>query len=246
MHCLFEQSGTFKNEFIKFGFAAYDYDILNNYGQTDYQIDLFAEIENGYSGKPSIFDRIAETDLIMAFFPCTRFECQCSMNFRGDGSQMLKWDDEKKLKYDLFLFDGLSKNYKAITKMALIAIKRNFKLIIENPANKPHFLTSYWALKPKIIDKDRRLDGDRQRKPTQYWFIGFDPKQNFVMEATEYTQSRRHESLPPNSPLRSEIHPQYANRFIRRYILDGQEEETKDDQINIFDFLKGENNETDD
>ena len=46
-HCLFEQSGTFKNEFKKLGVDAYDYDILNDYGQTDYQIDLFAEIEGG-------------------------------------------------------------------------------------------------------------------------------------------------------------------------------------------------------
>ena len=46
-YCLFEQSGTFKNEFKKLGIEAYDYDILNDYGETDYQIDLFAEIEGG-------------------------------------------------------------------------------------------------------------------------------------------------------------------------------------------------------
>ena len=46
-HCLFEQSGTFKNEFKKLGIDAYDYDILNDYGQTDYQVDLFAEIRGG-------------------------------------------------------------------------------------------------------------------------------------------------------------------------------------------------------
>ena len=46
-HCLFEQSGTFKNEFKKLGIEAYDYDILNEYGQTDYQLDLFAEIVGG-------------------------------------------------------------------------------------------------------------------------------------------------------------------------------------------------------
>lgn len=49
-HCLFEQSGTFKNEFKKLGIEAYDYDILNEYGQTDYQLDLFAEIRGGTRG----------------------------------------------------------------------------------------------------------------------------------------------------------------------------------------------------
>lgn len=39
--CFFEQSGTFKNEFIKLGIPAVDLDIQNNFGQTDYVIDLF-------------------------------------------------------------------------------------------------------------------------------------------------------------------------------------------------------------
>ena len=51
-HCLFEQSGTFKNAFKKNGIEAFDYDILNNFGETDYQIDLFKEIEGGMSTSP--------------------------------------------------------------------------------------------------------------------------------------------------------------------------------------------------
>ena len=35
VHCFFEQSGTFKNEFIKLGIHAEDYDIQNNFRQTD-------------------------------------------------------------------------------------------------------------------------------------------------------------------------------------------------------------------
>lgn len=47
VHCLFEQSGTFKNEFIKLGIPAEDYDILNDFGQTDHQIDIFSQIRGG-------------------------------------------------------------------------------------------------------------------------------------------------------------------------------------------------------
>ena len=54
IHCMFEQSGTFKNEFIKLGFEAFDYDIQNNFGQTDHVIDLFAEIEKAYGGDVNI------------------------------------------------------------------------------------------------------------------------------------------------------------------------------------------------
>lgn len=73
VHCFFEQSGTFKNEFIKLGIPAEDYDIQNNFGETDHVIDLFEEIEKGYAGEPSLFDRISKDDLILAFFPCIKF-----------------------------------------------------------------------------------------------------------------------------------------------------------------------------
>lgn len=56
--CFFEQSGTFKNEFKKLGYEAIDLDIQNNFGETDYQIDLFAETENAFDWKPSIYDKI--------------------------------------------------------------------------------------------------------------------------------------------------------------------------------------------
>ena len=58
VHCFFEQSGTFKNEFKKLGYEAEDYDIQNNFGETDNVVDLFAEIEKGYDNQPSIFDKI--------------------------------------------------------------------------------------------------------------------------------------------------------------------------------------------
>lgn len=91
IHLLFEQSGTFKNEFKKLGFKnSYDYDILNDFGETDFQIDLFNEIKNAYRDRESIFDKISDNDLIFAFFPCTRFECQIQMHYRGDARQQKK------------------------------------------------------------------------------------------------------------------------------------------------------------
>lgn len=58
VHCFFEQSGTFKNEFIKLGIPAEDYDIQNNFGETDNVVDLFQAIEDAYENKPSLFDKI--------------------------------------------------------------------------------------------------------------------------------------------------------------------------------------------
>ena len=146
------------------------------------------------------------------------------MLFRGESNQQQNWDDIKKLEYDLKLHEELSRNYELISKMALIALKRNFKMIIENPANKPHYLTSYWSLKPKVVDPNRRLNGDYQKKPTQFWFIGFEPKNNIVFEPIEYVEERKHEFCKVDQGVsvrtqRSLIHPQYANRFIRQFVI---------------------------
>lgn len=50
VHLFFEQSGTFKREFRKLGIEAYDYDIQNEYGETDRVIDLFREIDAAFEG----------------------------------------------------------------------------------------------------------------------------------------------------------------------------------------------------
>lgn len=91
-HCFFEQSGTFKNEFKKLKYEAFDYDIQDEFKETDYIIDLFAEIEKAYKEKESLFDNIKETDMLLAFFPCVRFEDQIQMAFRRNAISDEKLD----------------------------------------------------------------------------------------------------------------------------------------------------------
>lgn len=224
VHCLFEQSGTFKNEFKKLGYEAYDYDIQNEYEQTDYVCDLFAEIRGGYDNKPSIFDKMKPDDLILAFFPCTRFEAQILLWFRGDAKQLKKFTDIEKLEKCLSLHKELSNNYELITKLAIIILKRGLRMVFENPYSVQHYLTKYWCLKPSLIDQDRTENGDYFKKPTQYWFIGFEPKNNLVFEALEYVEPIKQIDLwgtkKEDVAMRSMIHPQYANRFIRQYLID--------------------------
>lgn len=222
--CLFEQSGTFKNEFKKLGIEAYDYYILNDYGQTDFVIDLFEEIEKAYDGGCSIFDEFKQDDIILAFFPCIRFECKVPLLFRGESPQQKNWSDEKKLQYSMRLHEELHENYMVFSKMVLVALKRGLKLIIENPLTQPHYLTSFFPIKPALKDKNRRLDGDYMEKPTQYWFIGLNPKENILFEPIEFVEKRIHDKMTgyagiSRQKMRSEIHQQYANRFIRKYIL---------------------------
>lgn len=218
-HCFFEQSGTFKNEFKKLGYKAYDYDILNDFGETDYVIDLYEEIEKAYLGLNSIFDKlVGGLKTIIAFFPCIRFEAQVLLNFRGENSGFKDWSLRKKLSYNLKLHDELNKNYSLITKLVIICIDKNIPLIIENPYGEQHYLKRYWCIKPKIIDNNRRENGDYYVKPTQYWFINCEPKNNFIFEPLELVKQKK--VSEENTVERSMIHPQYANRFIREYIID--------------------------
>lgn len=223
-HCLFEQSGTFKNEFKKLGIEAYDYDILNDFGETDYQIDIFSEIVGGYNGKKSIFDTFSQEDIIMCFFPCTRFEQQILLWFRGESKQQSKNTDTEKLEMDIKLHEELSHNYKLITMLSIVILKKGLKMIFENPFSQQHYLTKYWCLKPSVIDLNRRENGDYFEKPTQYWFIGFEPKNNMVFEPLQYVEKIKINNLwgtnPSDVALRSKIHPQYAERFIKKYIID--------------------------
>lgn len=123
VHCLFEQSGTFKNVFKKLGMDAYDYDIQNEFGETDYVVDLYKNIEDAYDGKPSIFDNIGKNDLIFSFFPCTRFEAQILLFFRGEAFQYKDKDELFKLEQDLRLHEELHHNYELITKLAIICMR---------------------------------------------------------------------------------------------------------------------------
>ena len=217
-HCLFEQSGTFKNEFKKMGITAYDYDILNDFGETDNVIDLYEEINKSYGGGQSIFDSIKNDDIVMAFFPCIRFEDQILLWFQGNAKQQKSWSDIRKLEKCLEMHEQLHTNYGLITKLALICLKRGIKLIIENPYSEQHYLRRYWAIKAKYIDYDRRAAGDYFKKPTQYWFINCEPKHNFIFEGVDIKPTKKI-AKTTNIVERSMISKDYANRFIREFIL---------------------------
>ncbi len=225
-YCFFEQSGTFKNEFKILGQKAIDCDIENKFNETDVIIDLFKEISKAYENEKSIFDNITKIDTIIAFFPCIRFENQIQMAFRGTQYQMKSWSYEQKLEYDLKLHKELSEYYEIITKLTIICLRKEIPLIIENPYSTTHYLTKYWSIPATIIDKDRTTRGDFYQKPTQYWFINCKPKYNMILEAYVVNDRKTIEKTH-NKIERSMISKDYANRFIREFILDKTEKEEK-------------------
>lgn len=123
VYCLFEQSGTFKNAFKSIGVNAEDYDIQNEFGETDHVVDLFNEIDKAYDGEPSIFDSIGEADLVFAFFPCTRFEAIIPLAFRGEQVQQKNKTDIEKLAYSMKLHEELHSLYMRICKLFTIFLR---------------------------------------------------------------------------------------------------------------------------
>ena len=207
-----------------FGYEAIDYDIQNEFNETDVVIDLFREIEKAYNKEESIFDNITEKDTILAFFPCIRFEDQIQLHFRGKAFQQQKWTDEQKLEYDLKLHKELAFMYEMITKLVIVCIRKNIPLIIENPYSATHYLTKYWAIPATVIDKDRTLRGDYFQKPTQYWFINCEPKNNIILEEYSWNKHIKKNILHTKKGLaRSLISKEYANRFIREFIVEVKE-----------------------
>lgn len=163
-------------------------------------------------------------DVIMAFFPCTRFEAKVPLSFRGEAPQQKNWNDLKKLQYSMKLHGELHELYEKLCELTVVAERKGLRMVIENPFTQPHYLTTYWCIKPSVIDKDRTNDGDYYKKPTQYFFIGFEPSFNIVMEPLDVVKTRtiagcRATETTSRQVERSMMHPQYARRFIKKYIL---------------------------
>lgn len=108
-------------------------------------------------------------------------------------------------------------------------------MILENPYSEEHFLRRYWCFLPSVIDHDRRDNGDYFKKPTQYWFLNCTPEQNILFEALPSNDlgvkdairqmTKESWSQTGTSTIkvaRSMIHPDYADRFIRQYVLDSE------------------------
>ena len=225
VHCFFEQSGTFKNEFIKLGIPAMDYDIQNNFNETDNVIDLFAEIEKGYAEEPSIFDNITQDDLIIAFFPCIYFceKSQYAFYFKNINYRCLT--DVKKVEKIIERENNRHYFYTVLLKFVGVCIKKNIRMVFENPYTQPHFLINNFVKNADLIDKDRSLRGDFRKKPTQYWFFNCEPTYGRSYQPTPKEKILTHYDLKGAkraglcSEERSMISPDYARNFICDFIL---------------------------
>lgn len=238
VHLMFEQSGVFKNEFKKLGYEASDWDIQNNFGETDHVIDLFAEIETAYGGGISVFDNITKDDLIMAFFPCIYFSAisQMSMSFGATNYRKLSIKE----KTDKILERSANREnfFRICVKMISVAMQKNIRLIMENPWSEQTFLKANFVMPPSLVDMDRTKRGDVYKKPTAYWFVNCEPTHGYSFQRPKtqiktVMSSRGSSQAGICSEERSMISPDYARNFICDFIL-GKEQEQFGKQLSLF------------
>ena len=227
VHCFFEQSGTFKNEFIKLGIPAEDYDIQNNFGETDHTDDLFKAIDDAYDGKPSLFDPIRggqDGDLIMAFYPCIFFSCLSQMAMRMDNKNYRKLTDSNKVRQIIKRSQNRQEFYERLLRFIVVCLERDIRMIFENPWALDTYLKTNMIKHPDVIDENRMRRGDFMVKPTAFWFWNCSPMQGFF---TEQCDKEKREVMwmkkAPRAGLcseeRSMISPDYARNFICDFIL---------------------------
>ena len=223
VHCLFEQSGTFKKAFRQFDIPALDYDIQNEFGETDCVCDLFEEIDRVWAGLDSVFSQMYVGDLVFAFFPCIYFNEHNEMYFCGTSYNLRSLTPAGKLRAIIDRSVKRQQYYKKVLQLMTICEERRLKLVIENPYNAHHYWRFNFPNYPKVIDMNRTLRGDYFKKPTQYIFVGFEPGKGqslakvHKMKFIEECPSSRVAGIC--SKERSMISPEYAHNFICDFIL---------------------------
>ena len=225
-HLMFEQSGTFKNVLKAQGHNAFDYDILNDYGETDFIIDLFKQIDQEYDnivfggGRKTIFSEMRkENDFIIAFFPCTHFCDANELQYRlWIGGKKIDYD-EKAVKRLLDRNKDRARYFELYLKFTYICKVKGIPTIIENPASSgnKNYLVQFSPIEVAWHEKDRSLFGDHFKKPTNFFAINFEMKENFIM----FTQNCEIKSIYGDAhgcKARSEISSLYAQNFYERFL----------------------------
>lgn len=228
VHCFFEQSGTFKQEFIKLGIPAEDYDIQNNFGQTDHVIDLFENIQNAYEGGASVFDNITKDDLILAFFPCIYFSCLSSIWFGLEHHDYKNWELKKRFDYMLDRSQKRTKFFEMLYKFVFVILDKGLRMVMENSWSENHFLKFGYLKPPTIVDNNRWLRGDCYKKPTAYWFWNcentYGESYQQPKKVKRIVEGKKNPIAGMCSEERSMISPDYARNFISDFILGKKQE----------------------
>ena len=167
--------------------------------------------------------------MIVAFFPCIYFTgsvnpCYFTLeNQNYKGLNMIE-----KFEHILERADKRNSFYKILYKMVCVCLVKNIKLVIENPFSPLSFLHNNFLKEPCVYDYDRTRRGDYFKKPTGFWFFGFEPTYGQSFKSTNKILSELKAKSASKAGLcseeRSMISPDYARNFICDFILGKKQE----------------------
>lgn len=168
INLLFEQSGTFKNVLREMGVNAKDIDISNAYNETDILIDIFDILDRYISGDANVVKfEIFNSDLIIAFFPCTYFSQYNDLMLSGKWRNYKFMTNNEKAMY-MFNRESMQILYtKRLNALIEICSDKKIPLIIENPVST--YMTNF--IKNNNINYVKHIRnkyGDNMYKPTYY------------------------------------------------------------------------------
>ena len=220
VHCCFEQSGTFKNEFKKLGIDAFDYDIQNNFGETDFVMDLFSEIDKAYRGGQSIFDEIKSDDLIVAFYPCIYFCAMSQMMFYLTNVNYRCLTVREKIEKILERSDNRKEYFDRLVKFVAVCLCKNIRMVFENPWSEQTFLKGNFLKAPDVVDMNRMERGDYFKKPTAYWFWNCEPTNGFSYQKDKEQKIIIKSKMASRAGLCSEERSMISSDYARNWICD--------------------------
>ena len=214
IRCLFEQSGTFKNCFKELGYQAEDWDISNDFKETDRIVDLFEILDNKYE----MFEW-KDSELIIAFFPCIRFSTQFNLCIQCHNQGFKDWSFLKRVEYSAFMESQRSLYYQRLCRLISFCVEYKIPLIIENPYTNNYLLKTL-PIKPAMIDNDRTVYGDTFKKPTMYFFINCEPQKNYKDLELKMFEEKNIKKVndTPRGIERSLIEKDYVMNFIKEQI----------------------------
>lgn len=228
-HLLFEQSGTFKNVLKQNNYNAFDYDILNDFNETDYIIDIFNEIEleylnilNGYKTE-TIFSKMNQNnDFIIAFFPCTHFsglnEFQYKLLIRGKRRALNKESIQRIINRN----NERAKFFELYMKFCFIVTHKKIPTIIENPASSSgnhSYLELFSPIPISYKETNRQKWGDYFRKPTIFLSINFEMNEKQIPQTPCLKEEKKSILIKTfGMKQRSMISKTYAENFYKRFL----------------------------
>lgn len=234
-HLFFEQSGTFKREFRKLGYAAEDYDIQDNFGETDHVMDLFQEIDMAYEGGHSVFDTINTDDLIIAFYPCIYFCATSQMAFFLGYTNYRRLKPTQAIEKILEREKNRSEFYSRLIKLVAVCLRKEIRLIIENPWSEQTYLKANFLKAPDLVDNNRMMRGDYYKKPTAYWFWNCVPTYGESYQFDKKPKTILSAKGSANAGVCSEERSMISSDYARNFICDFVIGKNQDGQASLFD-----------